>query len=227
MRLRLTLTMLFLASLPAFSQNFGLQLTGGAVSFGAAAMNITVSPNGGGTNGHLAPTLPPATLSCTKTEAVTLLGAGPFVIRGTTTEFGHQWEVEFVFPHPPGANQGNLSFTSTNWELTGKYRMTIKDMVTGAQCSKVVGMSGEYQFAGPKLNGWPHSCPPPPPPPPTNTPGQSPGLTGAMTLGGHGSAFPKFVGGVGTCSVILANQANSRIVNKGFDAAQLDYKLTY
>jgi len=113
MRLRLTLAVLLLASLPAFSQNFGLQLTGGTVNFGVGPMNITVSPNGGGTNGHLAPTLPPATFSCSKTEAVTLLGAGPFVIRGTTTEFGHQWEVEIVFPHPPGANQGNLSFTST------------------------------------------------------------------------------------------------------------------
>ena len=150
MRSRLTLTILFIASLPAFSQSFRLELTGGTVIFGIAPMNIAVvSANAGDTNGHLAPTLPPATFSCKPTEAVTLAGAGPFGIRGTTTEFGHLWDVNFVFPGPPGANQGNLTISSTNWELTGKYTMTIRDTVTGAQCSKVVGMSGEYQFAGP------------------------------------------------------------------------------
>jgi len=226
MRSRLTLTILFLASLPAFSQNFTLELTGGTINFGVAAMNIAVvSPNGGGTNGHLAPTFPPATFSCKPTEAVTLVGSNPFGIRGTTIQFGHKWDVEFVFPGPPsGANQGNLTISSTNWELTGKYSMTIKDTVTGAQCSKVVGMSGEYQFAGPALGGWPHSCPNPAPP--TNAPGQSPGLAGSMILRGHANLFPKFVPG-GACSAILAAQANSKIVNKGFDSVHLNYKLTY
>ncbi|HTC93825.1 MAG TPA: hypothetical protein VK699_10270 [Terriglobales bacterium] len=222
MRSRLTLAILFIASLPAFSQSFRLELTGGTIIFGIAPMNIAVvSANAGGTNGHLAPALPPATFSCKPTEAVTLVGAAPFGIRGTTTEFGHQWDVNFVFPGPPYANQGNLSISSTNWELTGKYTMTIRDTVTGAQCSKIVGMSGEYQFAGPALAGWPHNCMKA-----TNTIGQSPGLTGTINLRGHAGIFPKFVPG-GACSATLAAQANSRIVNKGFDSVQLDYKLTY
>ena len=54
-------------------------------------------------------------------------------------------------------------------------------IVTGKRCSKVVGMSGEYQFAGPALRGWPHNSANP-----TNSNGQSPGLTGSsITLGGH------------------------------------------
>jgi hypothetical protein len=31
----------------------------------------------------------------------------------------------------------------------------------------------------------------------------------------------------GACSATLAAQANSKIINKGFDAAKLDYKLIY
>jgi hypothetical protein len=222
MRSRLAFTIVFLASVPAFSQPFTLEFTGGTIIFGSAPLNIAVvSPNGGGTSGHLAPAGPPATLSCTPTEAVTLAGSGRFGISGTTKGFGHLWDVEFAFPGPPFANQGNLSASSTNWELTGKYSMTIKDTVTGKRCSKVVGMSGEYQFAGPALSGWPHNCANP-----TNSNGQSPGLTGSITLGGHAGLFPKFVAG-GACSSTLAAQANSRIVNKGFDSVNLDYKLSY
>lgn len=153
-----------------------------------------------------------------------MTGSAPFVIHGTTIgALNHTWEVEFRFPGPPFANQGNLSSSSTNWELTGKYRMTIRDTVTNAVCTKVVGASGEYQFAGAKLSGWPHDCPKPTP---TNSPGQSPGLTGSIILRGHAGIFPIFVAG-GTCSNALATAANTRIVNKGFDAVQLDYKLTY
>jgi hypothetical protein len=221
MRSRLALTIVFLTSVPAFSQPFTLESTGGTINFGSAPLHIAISPNGEGTSGHLAPAIPPATLSCTPTEAVTLAGSGRFGIRGTTTEFGHLWDVEFVFPGPPFANQGNLNASSANWELTGKYLMTIKDTVTGNRCSKVVGMSGEYQFTGAALSGWPHDCSKP-----TNSNGQSPGLTGSTILGGHGGAFPKFVAG-GACSSALAAQANSRIFNQGFDTVKLDYKLTY
>ena len=222
MRSRLAFTIVFLASVPALSQPFTLEFTGGTIIFGSAPLHIAVvSPNGGGTVGNLAPTIPPATISCTPTEAVTLAGSSRLGIRGTTTEFGHLWDVELVFPGPPFANQGNLSASSTNWELTGKYSMTIKDTVTGKRCSKVVGMSGEYQFGGPALSGWPHNCANP-----TNSNGQSPGLTGSITLGGHAGLFPKFVAG-GACSSALAAQANSRIGSIGFDAAMLDYKLTY
>jgi hypothetical protein len=137
-------------------------------------------------------------------------------------EFGHQWQVEFVFPGPPtGANQGNLSISSTNWELTGKYRMTIRDTVTGSQCSTVVAMSGEYQFAGVALSGWPHACPKP-----TNSPGQSPGLTGTIALHGHANMFPVFAPG-GTCSGTLASQANGKIAGHGFDVVTLNYNLEY
>jgi hypothetical protein len=95
-------------------------------------------------------------------------------------------------------------------------------IVTGKRCSRVVGMSGEYQFAGPALRGWPHNSANP-----TNSNGQSPELTGSsITLGGHAGLFPKFVAG-GACSSTLAAQANTRIVNKGFDSVNLDYKLTY
>ena len=206
MRSQLSFTMMFLASVPAFSQPFTLELTGGAINFGSAPLHIAVvSPNGGGTRGHLAPAIPPATLSCTPGEAVTLAGTSPFGIRGTTTEFGHLWDVEFVFPGPPFANQGNLNASSANWELTGKFSMRIRDTITGNRCSKVVGMSGEYQFAGAALSGWPHDCSKP-----TNSTGQSPGLTGSMILRGHAGAFPKFVAG-GACSPALAAQANSRI----------------
>lgn len=223
MRSRLAFTIAFLASFPAFSQPFTLELTGGTINFGLAPLHIAVvSPNGGGTSGNLAPAIPPATLSCTPTEAVTLAGSRPFGIHGTTTEFGHLWDVDFVFPGPPsGANQGNLSASSTNWELTGKFSMTIRDTVTGKRCSMVVAMSGEYQFGGAALSGWPHDCSKP-----TNSNGQSPGLTGSVILGGHANLFPKFVAG-GTCSSALAAQANSKIVKRGFDAAKLDYKLIY
>src|SRR3984893_9625897 len=222
MRSQLSFTMMFLASVPAFSQPFTLELTGGAINFGSAPLQIAVvSPNGGGTRGHLAPAIPPATLSCTPGEAVTLAGTSPFGIRGTTMEFGHLWDVEFVFPGPPFANQGNLNASSANWELTGKFSMRIRDTITGNRCSKVVGMSGEYQFAGAALSGWPHDCSKP-----TNSTGQSPGLTGSMILRGHAGAFPKFVAS-GACSPALAAQANSRIVNHGFASVNLDYKLTY
>jgi hypothetical protein len=222
MRPRLAFTIVFFASVPASSQPFTLALTGGTINFGLAPLHIAVvSANGGGTSGNLAPATSPATLSCTPTEAVTLAGSRPFGIRGTTTEFGHLWDVEFLFPGPPFANQGNLDASLANWELTGKFLMTIRDTVTGKRCSKVVGMSGEYQFSGAALSGWPHDCSKP-----TNTNGQSPGLTGSMILGGHGSAFPKFVAS-GACSSALAARANSRIMNKGFDSAKLDYKLTY
>src|SRR5271165_4128622 len=119
MRSRLAFTIAFLASFPAFSQPFTLELTGGTINFGLAPLHIAVvSPNGGGTSGNLAPAIPPAippaTLSCTPTEAVTLAGSSRFGIRGTTTEFGHLWDVEFVFPGPPFANQGNLTASSVN-----------------------------------------------------------------------------------------------------------------
>jgi hypothetical protein len=221
MRSRLAFAIVFLASVPAFSQPFTLELTGGTINFGLTPLHITVISPNGGTRGHLAPAIPPATFSCTPSEAVTLAGSSRFGIRGTATEFGHLWDVEFVFPGPPFANQGNLTAGSMNWELTGKFSMTIRDTVTGNRCSKVVGMSGEYQFSGAALSGWPHDCSKP-----TNSNGQSPGLTGSVILGGHAGAFPKFVAG-GACSSTLAAQANSRIVNKGFDSVNLDYKLTY
>ena len=82
-------------------------------------------------------------------------------------------------------------------------------------------MSGAYQFAGPALSGPPQNCANA-----TNSNGQSPGLTGSIILGGHAGLFPQFVTG-GACSSTLAAQANSRIVNKGFDSVKLDYKLTY
>lgn len=222
MRSLLVFTTAFLASVPASAQPFTLELTGGTIDFGQAPLHIAVaSPTPAATKGHLAPATPPATFSCTPTEAVRLAGTSPFGIRGTTTEFDHLWDVELVFPGPPGANQGNLEASSTNWELTGKFGMRIRDTVTGSICSQVVGMSGEYQFGGSVLSGWPHDCSKP-----TNSIGQSPGLTGSVILGGHANIFPKFVAG-GGCSSTLAKQANSRIGNKGFDAANLTYKLTY
>jgi hypothetical protein len=223
MRSLLAFTITFLASFPSFSQPFTLELTGGTVDFGQAPMHIAVvSPTPAATKGHLTPATPPATISCTPPEPVTLAGTSPSGIRGTTTEFGHLWEIELVFPGPPpGINQGNLDISSTNWELTGKFRMRIRDTVTGSSCSQVAGMSGEYQFGGAVLSGWPRDCSKP-----TNSIGQSPGLTGSVILRGHANIFPKFVAG-GRCSSTLAAQANSRIVNNGFDAATLDYKLVY
>jgi hypothetical protein len=222
MRSRFALTVLFLGSIPAFSQPFTLALTGGTIDFGLAPLHITVvSQNGGGASGHLAPAIPPATISCKPAEAVTLTGSGPFRILGTATEFGHLWDIELVFPGGAWINQGNLAISSANWELTGKYSMTVRDAATGSQCLKTVGTSGEYQFAGAALSGWPHNCAPP-----TNSIGQSPGLTGSIVLGGHANAFPKFVPG-GACSASLAKQANSVIVNRGFVSVNLDYKLTY
>ena len=76
MRSRLALTTVLLTSVPAFSQPFTLESTGGTINFGSAPLHIAISPNGGGTSGHLAPAIPPATLSCTPTEAVTLAGSG-------------------------------------------------------------------------------------------------------------------------------------------------------
>jgi hypothetical protein len=223
MRSLLAFTITFLASFPSFSQPFTFELTGGMITFGSAPLRIAVvSPSGGGTSGNLAPAIPPATLSCTPPEPVTLAGSRPLRIRGTTTEFGHRWDVQFIFPGPPvGINQGNLDASATYWRLTGKFRMTIRDTVTGSSCSQVVGMSGEYQFSGAVLSGWPHDCSKP-----TNSIGQSPGLTGSVILQGQADVFPKFVAG-GACSSALAAQANSRIVNKGFDSATLDYKLVY
>src|SRR6516164_7928862 len=84
------------------------------------------------------------------------------------------------------------------------------------------GHVGGVPIAGPALRGWPHNSANP-----TNSNGQSPGLTGSsITLGGHAGLFPKFVAG-GACSSTLAAQASTRIVNKGFDSVNLDYKLTY
>jgi hypothetical protein len=220
MRSRFALTILLCGSVPAFSQTFTFDFVGGVVNFGAGSMNIAVVP-GGGTNGKVTPAVPPASISCKPAEAVTLAGLTPFVIRGTVTEFGHLWDIELAFPGPPYANQGNLTISSIFWELTGKYTMTIKDTVTGKQCSKQVGMSGEYQFEGGPLAGWPHDCKQP-----TSAPGQSPGLEGAMTLHGHAGNAPKFVAG-GSCSAALATQANSKIGSTGFKAANLNYKLTY
>src|SRR5271163_2208958 len=138
MRSLFAVTILLCASVPAFSQ-FTLDFVGGVVNFGAGSMNIAVDPNnGGGTNGKVTPATPPASISCKPAEAVTLAGSAPFVIRGTVTEFGHLWDIELAFPGPPYANQGNLAISSTFWELTGKYTMTIKDTVTGKQCSKQV-----------------------------------------------------------------------------------------
>ena len=215
MRSRLMLAVLFLASVPAFSQNFNLVFTGGAVKFGAAPLDITVAPNSPGTQG-IAKSGP---APCGTAKAVTLAGAAPFVIHGTTTVGGHQWEIVFKFQG--GANQGNLSASSANWELTGHYLMMITDVTTHAVCSKVVGASGEYQLAGPALGGWPHinakSC---------NTPGQSPGLTGALALRGHANIFPIFAPG-GACTAALAAEANSKIGGKGFDTVNLDYRLSY
>jgi hypothetical protein len=227
MKSRLTLAILFVTSLPllasaaCFAQNFQLQFTGGVVNIGASPMNIVVSNNGGGTTGKVVNAVPPASSSCTAAEAVTLAGKVAFRIIGTTTQFGHQWEVQFVFSVPLQANQGNLSKTTTNWELTGKYRMTITDKVTGKTCSKVVGASGEYQFAGPPLAGWPHVCAHS-----TSSSGQSPDLPGTLVLHGHAGALPIFAPGP-ICDPTLAGQANSLINKKGFDAVKLQYKLAY
>ena len=151
MRSRLVLAMLFLAPLPAFSQNFTLEFTGGAVNFGTAPIHIVITPQGSsGTQG----TATSAPGACGTIKAVTLGGgASPFIIRGMSTVAGDQWEVVFKFQG--GANQGNLSAASSNWELTGKYEMTIKDLTTNVVCRKVVDQSGEYQFEGPPLPRWP------------------------------------------------------------------------
>jgi len=191
---------MFLASLPAFAQNFTLEFTNGNVKFGAAPMNITVTPQGPGTQG----TATSAPGACGATKAVTLGGgAHPFIIRGMTTVAGRQWEVVFRFHG--GANQGNISAVTSNWELTGRYEMSIKDIASGAICSKVVAASGEYQFEGPSLAGWPKlpgkSC---------NTKGQSPGLAGKLALRGHANIFPHFAVS-GTCTAALASAANAAI----------------
>jgi hypothetical protein len=198
---------------------FTLELIGGTIEFGFAPLIVIVSLNGGGTSGHLAPWLSPPKPNCT--SPVTLDGAGGFIIRGSaTTGFG-VWDVEFVFPSPPGANLGNLNASPAGvfWELTGEYLMIIKDTTTGEQCEQAAGMSGEYQFVGAALAGWPHNCTTS-----TQTAGSSPGLIGSMNLRGHGSAFPTFGG---PCSPTLAAQANSLIGGRGFISGALDYKLTY
>jgi len=210
------------------SAPFKLEFIGGMVEFGSAPLLImVVSSNGGGAVGNLGPAIPPKKISCSTPQPVTLAGSSPFVIQGTTeTAFG-PWDVTFEFPGPPAgfANQGNLNISSVFWELTGKYRMVITDKVTGEQCAQVVETSGEYQFEGPALSEWPHSCSTPAlraqPQPQTNSLGQSPGLTGGMILRGHAGAFPTFFGG------ILATHANSLINLMGFGSVTLNYKLTY
>jgi hypothetical protein len=110
MRFRPAVAILLFTAVPAFAQPFTLEFTGGTVDFGAAPLHIAVlSPNGGGTSGNVVPAVPPASLSCTPTEAVTLAGSHLFAILGTTKQFGHSWDVQFVFPGPPFGNQGNLS----------------------------------------------------------------------------------------------------------------------
>jgi hypothetical protein len=216
MRSRLIFAVLFLASLQAFSQNFAVLFTGGNVTFGKAPLNVVVTPNTSGTKG-IATSAPGA---CGAIQAVTLNG-GPnaFFIRGKATVGGRQLEVVFKFRG--GANQGNLSAASSNWELTGKYEMAIKDVTTNAVCSTVVGASGEYQFGGPPLAGWPKL-----PGKPCNAKGQSPMLTGTLALHGHANIFPKFVSG-GKCTSALAKEAKIVIGGKGFDAVSLDYQLSY
>jgi hypothetical protein len=216
MRSRLVLAGLFLAPLPAFSQNFDLKFTGGAVNFGTAPIHIVITPQGFGTQG----TATSAPGACGAIKAVTLGGgAHPFSIRGMSNVAGDQWEVVFKFQG--GANQGNLSAPSSNWELTGKYEMKIKDLTTNAVCTTVVAESGEYQFEGPPLLGWPKlpglSC---------QTKGQSPRLAGTMTLHGHANIHPLFTPG-GSCTAALAAQANAQIGAKGFDTVKLDYTLNY
>jgi hypothetical protein len=46
MRSRLALTIVFLTSVPAFSQPFTLESTGGTINFGSAPLHIAISPNG-------------------------------------------------------------------------------------------------------------------------------------------------------------------------------------
>jgi hypothetical protein len=215
MRSRLTLAVLLLLSIPAFSQ-FTLQLTGGNVKFGGAVppLNITVVPNGG-TTGNVTSGTP-----CGADQTANLIGTAHFVILGTMTEFGRHWDVEFVFG-APGGSQAKLSNASALWDVTGKYQMTIRETGTTVACSKMVGASGEYQFSGPKLGGWPAKCPKP-----TNAPGQSPGLSDAMILRGHANLHPIFTASP-TCTAALAAQWNTKIAGKGFDTVNLDYKLTY
>jgi hypothetical protein len=222
MRSLLALTILLCASIPAFSQPpFTLDVIGGTVNFGAAPMHIAVV-SGTGTVGHVTPEGPPASISCKPAEAETLPGTNSFIILGTTTEYGHLWDIEFLFQVGTNTNLGNLSISSTTWKLIGKYVMTIKDTVTGSQCSAgIVGPAEKYQFAGSALAGWPHDCKNA-----TNSPGQSPGLTGSMVLQEHPGAYPVFVAG-GSCSAALAKQANSKIGTTSFKAADLHYKLTY
>ena len=149
MGFRPAVAILLFTAVPAFAQPFTLELTGGTVDFGAAPLHIAVlSSNGGGTSGNVAPAVPPASLSCTPTEAVTLAGSHPFAVLGTTKQFGHLWDVQFVFPGPPFGNQGNLSASSVNWELTGRFAMTIGDTVTGKRCSRTVGTSGSTSLPG-------------------------------------------------------------------------------
>jgi hypothetical protein len=215
MKSRLTLAVLLLASLPGFAQ-FNFEITGGNVKFGSAPLNITVVHNGG-THGALTNGTP-----CAPNPQVRLAGKPDFVINGTMSEFGRNWEVEFVLAPAGFANQGTLNAGSISWEMTGKYKMTIREVGTAVSCTKVVGASGEYQWAGPKLAGWPAKCPGPP----TNAPGQSPGLTGTLVMRGHANIFPVFTPGP-NCPAPLAAQWNTKIGGKGFDAVHLDYKLTY
>jgi hypothetical protein len=208
---------------------FTLQFIGGTIDFGST-LHIVVSPNGGGADGDVSrrnpPPPPPPPLSCASPQPVTLAGSGRFLVQGTAvTGFG-LWEVEFVFPGPPFANLGSLNISSVFWELTGEYVMMIRDTVTGEQCTQATGMSGEYQFEGAALAGWPHSCSLTPPQAlPTEDAGQAPGLIGSMILRGHADIFPTF--GIG-CPPTLAARANSLIGGIGFRSGTLlDYKLTY
>ena len=209
-----TLLLLSLAAIPAASQTFALQVTGGTMSFGKGApILIQVTPSAsGGTNGKVSPaTAPP----------VILLGSTQFRIIGTTNQFGRLWNVEFSFPGPPFANQGTLSPASVFWELTGKYSMVVQNTAAHANCAQTVAMSGEYQMAGPPLSGWPHN-----PKKPANSPGQSPGLAGSITLKGHAPIAPIFVPSA-TCPAAIAAKWNTLINSVGFDTALLHYKLTY
>ena len=202
---------LFSLALPALPQNFVLQLTGGNVTFGKGApIHITVTPST--MNGKVAPGTPPP---------VILAGSSPFQIIGTTHQFGQPWEVEFVFPGPPFANQGDLAPTSISWELTGKYSIVLRNTVKHAECAQTVAMSGEYQLAGPPLSGGPHD-----PKKPAKSPGQSPGLAGVINLKGHASIFPTFLSSA-TCPAAVAAKWNALIGKQGLDTAAFRYKLTY
>jgi hypothetical protein len=114
MRSQLAFMTVLLASVQAFSQPFTLAFTGGTINFGVAPLSIVVSANGGGTSGSVGAPLPPATSSCTPAEQANLAGSGAFVIVGTTTQFGHLWDVELVFPGPSGAGANLGTLTADN-----------------------------------------------------------------------------------------------------------------